>query len=53
MARVAQGAQFLSHGLWAALVCWLAILALYAAILGRPKGAQMAAIATGTGPLET
>lgn len=39
MARVAQGAQFLSHSLWAALVCWLAILALHAAILGRPKGA--------------
>jgi len=34
MARVAQGAHFLSHNLWSALVCWLVILALYAAVVG-------------------
>ena len=34
MARVAQGAHFLSHNLWSALVCWLVILALYGAIIG-------------------
>jgi membrane-associated PAP2 superfamily phosphatase len=36
MARVAQGAHFLSHNLWSALVCWLIILALYVAIMNRP-----------------
>ena len=33
MARVAQGAHFLSHNLWSALVCWLVILALYGAVI--------------------
>jgi len=33
MARVAQGAHFLSHNLWSALVCWLVILALYVAVI--------------------
>jgi len=37
MARVSQGAHFLSHNLWSALVCWLVILALYLAIMGLPK----------------
>lgn len=36
MARVAQGAHFLSHNLWSALVCWLVILALYVAIPRLP-----------------
>lgn len=36
MARVAQGAHFLSHNLWAGLVCWLVILALYVALIGSP-----------------
>jgi membrane-associated PAP2 superfamily phosphatase len=39
MARVAQGAHFLSHNLWSALVCWLVILALYALIIGAPRPA--------------
>lgn len=39
MARVAQGAHFLSHNLWSALVCWLVILAVYLAILGLPENA--------------
>lgn len=39
MTRIAQGAHFLSHNLWSALVCWLVILALYVAILGQPKTA--------------
>jgi membrane-associated PAP2 superfamily phosphatase len=42
IARVAQGAHFLSHNLWSALVCWLVILALYLAIMGTSKGAQTA-----------
>lgn len=37
MVRVAQGAHFLSHNLWSALVCWLVILALYLAIMGPPE----------------
>jgi membrane-associated PAP2 superfamily phosphatase len=37
MVRVAQGAHFLSHNLWSALVCWLVILALYVAVMGMPK----------------
>lgn len=40
MARVAQGAHFLSHNLWSALVCWLVILALYVAVSdpdGQPR----------------
>lgn len=37
MARVAQGAHFVLHNLWSALVCWLVILALYAAVLTRPR----------------
>ena len=39
MVRVAQGAHFLSHDLWSALVCWLVILGLYVAILGVPESA--------------
>ena len=38
MARVAQGAHFLSHNLWSALVCWLVIFALYLAIIGPAAG---------------
>jgi membrane-associated PAP2 superfamily phosphatase len=37
MVRVAQGAHFLSHNLWSALVCWLVILALYVGVMGMPK----------------
>lgn len=49
MARVAQGAHFLSHNLWSALVCWLVILALYVSIMGPPKVAQASAAGTGAG----
>ena len=42
MARVAQGAHFLSHNLWSALVCWLVILAIYVAIMGPPKNSLSA-----------
>lgn len=35
--RVAQGAHFLSHNLWSALVCWLVILAFYLVLLGRAE----------------
>ena len=37
MARVAQGAHFLSHNLWSAVVCWLVTLALYLVIIGAPN----------------
>ena len=37
MVRIVQGAHFLSHNLWSALVCWLVILALYVAVMGLPK----------------
>jgi len=49
MVRVAQGAHFISHNLWSALVCWLVILAIYIAIMGTPKGAQAAAEAENRG----
>jgi len=35
MGRVAQGAHFVSHNLWSALICWLVILALYEFLLRR------------------
>jgi membrane-associated PAP2 superfamily phosphatase len=41
MARVVQGAHFVSHNLWSALICWLVVLALYEVLLRRvplPKG---------------
>jgi membrane-associated PAP2 superfamily phosphatase len=41
MGRVAQGAHFVSHNLWSALICWLVVLALYEILLRRaplPKG---------------
>lgn len=41
MARVAQGAHFVSHNLWTALICWLIVLGLYEVLLRRvslPKG---------------
>lgn len=33
MARVAQGAHFLSHNLWSGVTCWLVMLALYVAVM--------------------
>jgi len=41
MGRVAQGAHFVSHNLWSALICWMVILALHELLLPRaplPKG---------------
>jgi membrane-associated PAP2 superfamily phosphatase len=35
MGRVAQGAHFVSHNLWSALISWLVILALYELLLRR------------------
>ncbi|MEK6209810.1 MAG: sulfite exporter TauE/SafE family protein [Pseudomonadota bacterium] len=35
MGRVAQGAHFVSHDLWSALICWLVVLALYELLLRR------------------
>jgi membrane-associated PAP2 superfamily phosphatase len=40
MVRVVQGAHFISHNFWAALVCWLVILGLYVAIMDVPGRAQ-------------
>ena len=34
--RIAQGAHFMSHVLWSGLVCWLVMVALYAALF-RPR----------------
>lgn len=34
MARVAQGAHFLSHNLWSALVCWLVMVGIYVLVIG-------------------
>ena len=48
MARVVQGAHFLSHNLWSGLVCWLVILALYVAIMDRPNKPQSATAAKNT-----
>jgi len=50
LARLAQGAHFLSHNLWSGLVCWLVILALYVAIIGPPKHIPSAAAGASTGP---
>ena len=38
--RVVQGAHFLSHQLWAALICWLTMLALYELLLRRQPIAE-------------
>ena len=35
--RMLQGAHFLTHTLWAGLVCWVVILILYLALIGLPK----------------
>lgn len=40
MVRVVQGAHFISHNFWSALVCWLVILGLYVAIMDVPRKAQ-------------
>lgn len=37
LGRVAQGAHFVSHVLWSGLTCWVVIVALYVAILGRAE----------------
>jgi len=50
LARMAQGAHFLSHNLWSALVCWVVILALYVAIMGAPANARAHADAVESAP---
>jgi len=37
LGRMLQGAHFLTHTLWAGLVCWVVILTLYLALIGLPK----------------
>ena len=37
LARLVQGAHFLSHVLWSGLACWLVILLLYAVIIGPAR----------------
>jgi membrane-associated PAP2 superfamily phosphatase len=44
MARVAQGAHFVSHTLWSALVCWLVILSVYAVMMIRSPICQEATV---------
>ena len=42
MGRVAQGAHFVSHCVWSAIVCWFVTLALYETLLVRqPTAAQI------------
>ena len=38
--RVLQGAHFVSHVMWAGLLCWLVMVALYALILREPRGVR-------------
>jgi membrane-associated PAP2 superfamily phosphatase len=49
LARLAQGAHFLSHNLWSGLVCWLVILAIYVAIIG-PASQPASALASNPEP---
>jgi membrane-associated PAP2 superfamily phosphatase len=51
LSRIAQGAHFLSHNLWSALVCWLVILALYVAIIGLPNAFRPAFAGAGNKPV--
>jgi membrane-associated PAP2 superfamily phosphatase len=37
LGRVAQGAHFLSHNLWTALICWVLTALLYRTLLGRER----------------
>lgn len=46
LVRIAQGAHFLSHNLWSALVCWVVILAVYLAVMGLPGDPAAFAIRT-------
>lgn len=43
--RMLQGAHFLTHTLWAGLVCWAVILILYLAVIGLPKNMRTARMA--------
>ncbi|WP_437883509.1 phosphatase PAP2 family protein [Pseudomonas sp. LRF_L74] len=45
--RMAQGAHFLSHNVWTALICWLVCLGLYDLLLYRPARQQQSARAEG------
>jgi membrane-associated PAP2 superfamily phosphatase len=44
LGRMLQGAHFLSHTLWSAVVCWTVLALLYAAILRPRKAGSMAGI---------
>jgi membrane-associated PAP2 superfamily phosphatase len=54
MARVAQGAHFLSHNLWSALVCWLVMVGIYVLVVGERQVVRptLAAGRPGTGVRE-
>jgi len=47
LVRIAQGAHFLSHILWSALVCWLVIVAVYVAVVGTRETAPVSVAGTG------
>jgi membrane-associated PAP2 superfamily phosphatase len=49
LARIAQGAHFLSHNLWSGLICWLVILAIYVAIIG-PTTRPVSALSSSRAP---
>jgi membrane-associated PAP2 superfamily phosphatase len=42
LARVAQGAHFLSHNLWSGWVCWVVLVALYLVVIGPAPQARSA-----------
>lgn len=43
MVRVVQGAHFLSHNLWSAVLCWLVILCVYLVVIDPPAASRVAA----------
>lgn len=49
--RLMQGAHFLSHNLWAAIVCWFVALALYRVVLKGHQDAAVPRAATALGGL--
>ena len=46
LGRMLPGAHFLTHTLWAGLVCWVIILMLYLAVIGRSMGTPAASSST-------
>lgn len=48
LARIAQGAHFLSHNLWSGWICWMVLVALYLVVIGpAPQARSAASLRTG------